>query len=253
MADERRTYVEDPRFAKRREDDRGATPITVVYDSAPKKGCLWSCCSGCLMFLGLLFIVLLIAGYFAFRNLRHLASFVGAEMVKASLDQIDLPEAEKAEIGIEIDRLSEAFRDGRITSEQAAAIVQQILASPLATSIIVSTIDAKYLSSSGLSDEEKAAGRKSLARFARGVLDHRIPEANRDATLKMLATKQPDDSWQLKQRVSDDELRVFLAAAKTDADAVQIPDQPEMVDPSAELKTIVDGAVEAASGIPGVP
>jgi len=253
MADERRVYVEDPRFGKRREDDRGAPPVTVVYDAAPKKGCLWSCCSGCLMFMGFLFILLLIGGFFAARNWRQVVSFFGTEGMKATFDELDLPEAEKAEIGVEIDRLSEAFNEGRISLEQAGAIVEQIVASPLATSIIVSAAEAKYLNGSGLSADEIAAGRTTLARFGRGVLDKSIPEAQRNATLKLMATEQSDGSWQPKQSVSDDELRAFLAAAKSDADAAQIPPQPEMVDPSAELTKIIDKALGEAPVPPGAP
>jgi hypothetical protein len=249
MADERRVYVEDPRFAGKRDDDRGATPITVVYEEAPKRGCMKSCFMGCLFVAVILFVAGLVLTFWIARNWREWAADFGSQAIKESLDQTDLPEAEKAEIGVEVDRLAQAFRDGRISTEKAAALVQDLAASPLATSIIVSVVDSKYVDGSGLSDEEKAEGRKTLARFARGVLDNDIP----DATLQKMATKDAAGNWQLKQSVTDDELRAFLAAAKSDADAAQIVDQPEVVDPSEELKQIVDEALGAGPAVGGVP
>jgi hypothetical protein len=83
------------------------------------------------------------------------------------------------------------------------------------------------------------------------VLDNDIPEASRDVTLQKMATKDAAGNWQLKQSVTDDELRAFLAAAKSDADAANIADQPEVVDPSEELKQIIDEALGAApAGMP---
>lgn len=253
MADERRVYVEDPRFAGQRGDDRGGAPITVMYEEPPKRGCLKSCFMGCLFVAVILFVVGLVLAFWVARHWREWAADFGSQVVKESLDQTDLPEAEKAEIGVEVDRLARAFREGKISTERAAALVQNLAASPLATSIIVSVVDSKYLDRSGLSDEEKAEGRKSLARFARGVLDNDIPEASRDATMQKMATKDAAGNWQLKQSVTDDELRVFLAAAKSDADAAQIGDQPEVVDPSEELRKIIDEALGGPPAVGGFP
>jgi hypothetical protein len=253
MADERRVYVEDPRFTGQRGDDRGGTPVTVVYEEPPKRGCMKSCFMGCLFVAVILFVVGLVLAFWIARNWREWAADFGSQAIKESLDQTDLPEAEKAEIGVEVDRLAQAFRDGRISTEKAAELMQKLAVSPLATSIIVSVVNSKYLDRSGLSDEEKAEGRKTLARFARGVQDQAIPEPSRDATLQMMATKDAAGNWQIKQSVTDDELRAFLAAAKSDADAAQIVDQPEVVDPSEELKKIVDEALGAAPAVGGGP
>ena len=43
--------------------------------------------------------------------------------------------------------------------------------------------------------------------------------------------------------MSDEELRAFFKEAKAQADAAQIPPEPEDIDPSDELKRIIDQAM----------
>jgi hypothetical protein len=131
-----------------------------------------------------------------------------------------------------------------LSIEQLVGIVEEVVHSPLLTLFVVSAVERQYLESSGLSDEEKTEGRQTLRRFVRGAVDRKISEDASDAALSHVAEKQPDGTWQLKQRVSDAELRAALAEAKRAADEAGIPEQPEAVDASAELKRIVDEAMQ---------
>ncbi len=250
MAGDERYKFEDPRFAgqtTRQRDEGDAMPVLV---DPPQRGCMRSCLTGCLWMSLVLIIVGGILAWWVSKNWRPWLADFGSDAIKQSLDASDLPAAEKAEIGVEVDRLATAFREGKITLEQSAEIVRQIAQSPLATSLIVSVVDTKYLASSGLSDEEKAAGRTTLRRFARGVIDNKIPEASRDVTLQHLAEKKGEGQWELKDRVTDDELRAFLTAAKADSDVAQIAEEPEVIDPSEELRRIVDEALGVAAAPP---
>jgi hypothetical protein len=250
MAADDRYSFEDPRFTGkggRRDDGDAGMPVSV---DPPPRGCMRSCLTGCLWIGIVLIIVGGILAFVVYKNWRKWAANIGSDAIKQSLEASDLPAAEKAEIGVEVDRLAAAFREEKISLEQAAEIVRQIAESPLATSLIVSVVDTKYLASSGLSDEEKEAGRKTLRRFARGVIDNKIPEADRDTTLQHMAVKKADGNWELKERVTDDELRAFLAAAQANSDAAQIVEEPEVIDPSDELRRIVDEALGAAAPPP---
>jgi hypothetical protein len=137
-------------------------------------------------------------------------------------------------------RVVDEFKTGQLSIEQMRQITNQIAKSPLMASILASAADKKYISRSGLSDQEKAEGRTIVRRFARGVIDHKIDQAASDATLDHIANRQSNGSIRLKSFVTDDELRAFLEDAKEQADKAGIPEQPETVDAATEFKKIVD-------------
>ena len=111
------------------------------------------------------------------------------------------------------------------------------------TSIMVTAADKKYLARSGLSDAEKAAGRETIRRFASGAVEKKIDKAGIDAAMAHISDIEPNGHVQLRQTVTDEELRKFLAEAKLQADKAGIPDEPPMIDAAAEFKRIVDEAM----------
>jgi hypothetical protein len=188
-------------------------------------------------------VIVGLAVYWLSQNWRGVTSDLLTAVVGGAIDASELPAEEKQEIKIQVDRLAQAFRNRQITDEQMAQIAEQIMESPLVTTIIVSTVDRAYFEKSGLGDEEKAEGRKTLQRFLRGSIDGTIEKDSMDAVLAHVADRQPDGSWQLRNRVTDEQLRAFLAAAKAKADEANVPEEPEVFDPSDEVKRIIDEAL----------
>jgi 2-hydroxychromene-2-carboxylate isomerase len=116
--------------------------------------------------------------------------------------------------------------------------------SPLMPLFVVMAIERNYFDHSKLSDEEKAEGRQSLKRFVRGAFDEKIKEPGIDSVMSHVADRRGDDRWHLRQSVSDEELRAALAEAKKQADEAGIPDAPENIDPSDEVKRIIDESLK---------
>jgi hypothetical protein len=156
------------------------------------------------------------------------------------VNESDLPQQEKDEIEIQVDRVADAIRDGDMSFEQMGAIFEKLTRSPVLSTIIVSTADAKYINKSGLTDDEKAQARATVHRFVRGAMDGKIDEASVEQALEHIGDRQPDGRWQLKDSVTDEELRAFLTVARMEADEANIPDEPEAFDPSDEVKQIID-------------
>jgi hypothetical protein len=113
---------------------------------------------------------------------------------------------------------------------------------------LVSAIEAKYFDQSGLSDEEKTAGHVTLNRFMQAVVNDKVPQATMDQVMEHIADRKPggDDQWELKESVTDDQLRELLADAKAAADAAEIPAEIPEVDPSEEVRQIVDDVLGEA-------
>jgi hypothetical protein len=170
---------------------------------------------------------------------------LGSQVVKQMIAQSDLPQQEKDDMNGQIDRLATAFRDNRISWDKGMQLMQNLSHSPLMTSFIVSAVDSHYLTRSGLSNEEKAAGRVTLQRFVRGMIDESINEQGIENAMQHVATKKENGRWELRPReqVTDADLRAFLEVAKAEADKAGVPAEPVQVDPSDELKRIIDQAL----------
>jgi hypothetical protein len=212
--------------------------------NAPEKRRSWlsGCLIGCLVVMVVMLLLGVIAAIWVTRNWKNWAANSISVVVKQSIENTDLPPEEKAQVVAEIDRGAKAFADGEISGEQAARLMEQLVQSPLITAIVASAAEKKYVDPSGLSEEEKTAANITLQRFARGVIDQKISEQTYETVLSNIATKQ-GDQWQLKDTVTDEELRKFLEAAKTAADDADVVEQPPQVDPSDEIKRLIDEAL----------
>lgn len=216
-----------------------------TYTEAPpteRSGCK-SCLMGCGIVAIILFVLLVIVGIWVYQNWRDWGATLASRVLAEAVDATALPPAEKQEMRVQIDRLTEAFRNKRLPLERLGPLIEQIVKSPVMTTLIVSAAEKQYLDKSGLNDEEKVEGRQTLRRFLRGLIDEKIKEEELDAVMVHIADRQPDGNWDLRRQVSDEDLRKFLAAAKAAADKAEIPDEPEAVDPSEELKRMIDAAL----------
>jgi len=226
----------------------------VEYDrpDAPReKKSGWSnCLIGCLIVFVIAVVFFVVLGIWVSRNWRDWAATAGAEGVKHVIDASELPQQEKAEINVEVDRVAEEFRAGRMSAEQMGVLMQKLFESPLMTSLVVYGVEKQYLDRSGLSEEEKTEGRRTIRRFMRGVIDQKIDEQSTNSVLDHIGDRDDDGNWQMRERVTDEELRAFLAEAKSRADQAEIPDEPEDIDPSDEFKRIIDETLNPPPGVP---
>jgi hypothetical protein len=246
MADGSRFNVDDPRF--RSETERPTPQRAEWAPEAPVKQRSWvsTCLVGCLITFVMLLAVVAVGVYWVTQNWRDWASSFGSDAIKAGINETDLPAEEKDQIGLEVDRLATELREGRLTGEELTAIFEEIMQSPLMTTIVASAIEKKYIADSGLDDAEKNEGRQTLRRFLRGAVDGNIPEAGMNRAMRHVATRREGQkNWELKNSVTDAELREFFKEAKIQADDADIPNEPVDIDPSDEFRRIIDEAMQA--------
>ncbi|MCI0333365.1 MAG: hypothetical protein L0228_09100 [Planctomycetes bacterium] len=217
---------------------------------AKRRNWMTGCLLGCLAVIVVLLVLGTVATIWISRNWRDWVSTAASQGVKQAIDESDLPAEEKDQIKVQVDRVAVAFREGRLSNEQAARLMEKLTQSPLITAFVASAAEKKYLDGSGLSDEEKAEAKVTLQRFLRGAIDEKIDRRSIDAALGHVADKQPDGNWRFRNKVSDEELRAFLAEAKKAADDAQIPDQPAEFDPSDEVKRIIDESMSEPAAAP---
>lgn len=204
-----------------------------------------SCLIGCLLVFVVLLVIAVLIGFWIARNWRDWTATGAGELVRQAMAESQLPPQEQQEIMVQVDRVGQAFRDHAISAEQFAQLAQKLVESPVMSLAAASMIDRHYFANSGLSEEEKTAGRQTLQRFIRGAIDKQIDQEGIDAAMKHIADRDARGEWKLRERPTDDELRAFLAEASQQADAAGVAEQPAEIDPSEEIKRIVDEALQA--------
>ena len=196
----------------------------------------------------ILLILAVLGGWFLARSWRGLAGSPDRTLLEQTLNDSELPEDAKKEIQEQVQSIVAAFENGDLKEAQIETLMDEMAESPLSASVIAFTIEKKYFDRSGLSDEEKDTGHKTLHRCVRGWMDGDLTQEDADPVLSHIATKTDEGNWEFRDDVTDEELLGFLAEAKGRADAAGVPDTVEEVDPSDENKRLVDAAL-----IPGSP
>ena len=214
------------------------------------RGCLKGCCIAAAVFL----VLALTAAWYVSGNWRSLFGTAARILLEQTLDESSLPEAEKEDIQEQVERVVTAFEQGKLTEAQIKILIDEMAQSTLSASVVSFTIEKKYFDSSELSDEEKETGRTTLRRCVRGMFDGDLTEEDADAVLGHIGTKHFEGHWEFRDNVTDDELRQFLAEAKERADAAGVAETVEEVDPSDEVRRIVDSILnQEAAGEPLMP
>lgn len=236
-------------------DHRFSAEVSESDPQEKKEKSGWSTClTGCLIAVLVMIVLIAIALFWVSRNWREWASNYGAQALKQVIDESQLPVQEKVEIKVQIDRVADAVREGRVSREQLGTLMQTMLESPLMTSFVAAAVESQYFDKSDLSDEEKSDGKRTVRRFLRGTIDGKIDQQGIDAAMSHVADREANDNWKLRKQVSDEELRAFLAEAKAQADEAGVAEEPEDVDPSDEVKRIVDEVLgDSAPAAPADP
>ncbi|MEM6656170.1 MAG: hypothetical protein AAF596_10225 [Planctomycetota bacterium] len=217
---------------------------TFSPEAPPEKrggGCLKSCLIAAVVML----LVVGLGALWVSMNWKSLAASAGTGLVQQVLAESGLPAEEQAEVMVEVQRVADAFGSGELTLEESGAMLQELATSPVMSTFVLLAIERGYLDDSGLSDEEKTAGGLALKRFARGFISEQIDGGAIDELMQHVADRDEEGNWQLRETVADDDLRALIETAKAKADEAGVPDEVEPIDPSDEIKKVVDKALAA--------
>ncbi len=203
-------------------------------------GC--GCAAGCLL------LVAVGIGVWVSMNWKNWVADIGKQVAADAVAKSSLPEVDKARIRNRINQLADDFKAGKVSTEQLGKVMEQIAQSPLLPLGLVMAADEKYVKPSGLTDEDKDAGRRTLQRLARGVFEKSIPDNDKQEVMKLVMEPQPGGGERLKERLTDDELKAFLEKAKEKADAASIPDEPFEVNIADEIEKAIDKVLKPQDG-----
>ena len=197
--------------------------------------------------------VILCAGsvWYVQQNAGKWVAGVVREVFVASIKASEIPEGEKTEVIAQIDRVLAAYKAGRIKSEDIEPVMKKLERSPVFLMMQTWGLEKAYVDPSGLSDEEKEQGRRTIERAFRGLVEQKITQEE----FTGVVPQQPQGQAEVKidngktvikshtdQRspLTDEEVRKMLADLKKLADDAEIPDEPFTIDIGDEVKKLVD-------------
>lgn len=236
------------------DNEQGFSPDSSELFSAeviePKTGSGWSTCLiGCLILFLVGVCICGGVGLYAYRNIGKATAFVAdmtRDTIVSGIEESDLNEEEKEAIVVQVDRVVDQYKSGEITLSDLQRVMQELAESPVMGAIIILSIEAKYLAPSGLSDEEKQQARLTMQRVLRGVTEESIDQDDLKPAMAYVMIERADGSQELKESLTDRELRDFLVELKQQADQAEIPEEPYEVKISDEFRQAIDRALNAS-------
>lgn len=201
---------------------------------------------GCLIVAGILFLLAAAGGVYVALHWKSWAADAARAGVRTAVEGSQLTEDQKQRVISRIDTFAGDFESGKVTVEQVTTVFEQILAGPLLPIAMVYAAKEKYIKPSALTAEEKDAGARSLERVARGVYEKKIPNSALEELTAPISTTDAQGKKTLKETLTTDELKAFLAAAKKKADDAGMPDEAFTVDIAGEIEKAIDKATGAA-------
>ena len=218
-------------------------PSEPPYAEPPRRSYWTPILLGC---AGVSLAVLLLCGgliWYAVTNVKSIAANATRDALTSMIRSTELSPEDKEALITEIDRVVEQYKSGEITLEQIGRIVEELEQSPLLGAAVIFFAETKYVEPSGLSDEEKADARRTLQRIARGIHEDQLQMDQLEGPMQHIQRTGPDGEQQLKENLTDEELRQFLAELKQLADDAQVPDEEYRVDIGQAFKEAVDRAL----------
>jgi hypothetical protein len=205
-----------------------------------------ACLIGCLIVFAIGVCLCGGVAWFVRAHLGTIRTFVAdtaREAIVSGIQESDLDEDEKQAVIAQVDHLVEQYKSGEITMEQLGRVTEELAQSPLMGALVMVSIDTQYIQPSGLSVEEKEQAQRIMQRVLRGFLEEKIRQEELEDILDHVMDRREDGSREMKDSVSDGDLRVFVAQLKERADAAEIPDEPFEVKISEEFRQSVDRAL----------
>jgi hypothetical protein len=234
-------------------------PSPSPFDQPPRKSGMGGLAS--LLFIGL--GILLIGGAVCIGGVMYVAANfdrwivgLGREAIVSVINDSELPDQEKKEVIVQVDRVVKAYKDRKITQADLEQIFTELQDSPALLALELYGIEENYLAETNLSKQEIEKGRRTFQRVLRGVYEGKITEDDFFAALPedgaelsseeakgktvqeqiRLASNKAEESF-------DDDLRLTLTKLKVLADNARIPDEAYQLDIGDAVKKLVDQAL----------
>jgi hypothetical protein len=216
-------------------------------------GCLWGILIGCLGTVVVCGLLCAGAVWYVQNNAGKWVAGIARQAIVATINGSEIPDAEKTEVIAQVDRVINDYKAGKINEEDLTRLMEEFQSSPAFLLISAWGLEKAYLEPSGLPEEEKTQGRRTIQRAFRGLCEKKITQEQFQAVAPQFEQGAQldieDDGPVVKNnpgqpdKLTDEQVQTMLADLKKLADDAGIPDEPFEIDIGDEVKKTVDQAL----------
>jgi len=200
---------------------------------------------------GLLVLVALLVGggtFWVFTKGKPVVSSWVREKIVDEIKSTGLSETQQAALTSEIDRVTEAFKQGEISFEDLMRILEGLEQSPALSALKYYKAQGNPLDRPTITDAQREAAMLTIRRFIFGVFDERIPDTAVEDLIDPFILDSSRgkgiDELEFRSDITDDELFAALAKAKTLSDDAGIPEHNLSPDIAREVREIINRILE---------
>lgn len=217
-----------------------SSPVSTAYGGT-RSGCWRYAAIGCVV----LILLGLVGGYFAYRAGRKLVLSAAATKLSGAVEvlttELALDQTQKDALQKSISRLTERMKKDDLSLRKFRQLLVDLGNSPLAVYLVLRFLDQHHLAVSGLSEEEKGEGRRTMDRLVRATAEQKITRQQLEQLLQAVPQVDPSTAArQIQPALSDGELRSILDAIRQAVDTAQIPDETYTIDVVGEVERLVE-------------
>lgn len=194
---------------------------------------------GCLIAAGVVLALIVAVVIWVALSWKGWTASLMRQSTTGMVQKSSLAAEQKTAIISRVDALTKDFEDGKITTEQFGNVMKALGESPIMAMGAVYGIDKAHIEKSGLTTEEKDAGRLELQRIARGVSDGVLKPHELQPVIDTISAPDALGNKQVKQKLTDADLKALFAKAKETADAAKVSSEPFTLDIVHEIDKVI--------------
>lgn len=192
---------------------------------------------GCLISLLILFAI----GFYISQNWRGWTAGFITQAVEQALKESLLPENEQTQIRVAVKKVITRFEAEELSTEQFTQLIQKFQEGPLFILTLFRGFEIQHIKSSLLDAAEKADAPLQFDRILRGWVERKIDLKKLEELILILPK---DSDGNVKENLTDEEIRAFLKKVKDIADSFEIPNEPFTINIAEEIDKIIEQVLQ---------
>ena len=184
---------------------------------------------------------------YVYLNFRSLAAGILRGPVMQQLQSADLPAGQKAGITRTIDRLTEDFKNDRLSYQQLAGIFERLGRGPFFVLVEMESARGQCLGACQPAGDERGRMARAFQRLGRGVVEGSVTPQRVEEALALIQMTDSDNHRAFKPNITAREARLFVDRIRQDADQAGVPDEPYQVDFAGQFQRAVDAVLKPAT------
>ncbi len=180
---------------------------------------------------------------YVYLNFRNLAAAALRGPIMERIETADLPADQKARITEEVERISQSFREGRLSYGQLAQVFERLERGSFLVLVDIESLKARGLKAGDWTAADRDEIVRIFQRLQRAVVEGRISRERARELLSSIEVPGKRNRRELKATLSKDEVKTLMAKVLRETNLAGVPDKPYILEFSDRLRLEIAEAI----------